>query len=75
MPKYNYEFYCRIIKEDFLVIQGNRRKILSIFIITNKIQLLDIGAHIGDHTIIASKRVGANGKVFAIETYPGNLKC
>ena len=36
--------------------------------------MLDIGAHIGDHTIIASKRVGANGKVIAIEADPSNFE-
>jgi FkbM family methyltransferase len=36
--------------------------------------VVDIGAHIGHYTIIASKRVGANGKVVAIEASPSNFK-
>ena len=36
--------------------------------------VIDIGAHIGLYTIISSKRVGANGKVVAIEAHPGNFE-
>jgi FkbM family methyltransferase len=36
--------------------------------------VIDIGAHIGRYTIISSKRVGANGKVVAIEANPSNFK-
>jgi FkbM family methyltransferase len=36
--------------------------------------VVDIGAHIGRYTIIASKRVGANGKVIAIEANPSNFE-
>jgi FkbM family methyltransferase len=36
--------------------------------------VIDIGAHIGRYTIIASKRVGANGKVVAIEANPSNFE-
>ena len=34
--------------------------------------VVDVGAHIGHYTIIASKRVGPNGKVIAIEADPRN---
>jgi FkbM family methyltransferase len=36
--------------------------------------VVDIGAHMGRYTIISSKRVGANGKVVAIEAHPGNFE-
>jgi FkbM family methyltransferase len=36
--------------------------------------VVDVGAHIGKYTIIASKRVGENGKVIAIEAHPGNYE-
>ena len=36
--------------------------------------VVDIGAHVGRYTIIASKRVGPNGKVIAIEADPGNFE-
>ncbi|MBD0360093.1 MAG: FkbM family methyltransferase, partial [Nitrososphaeraceae archaeon] len=36
--------------------------------------VVDIGAHIGRYTIIASKRVGASGKVIAIEADPSNFE-
>jgi FkbM family methyltransferase len=36
--------------------------------------VIDIGAHMGRYTIISSKRVGANGKVVAIEADPSNFE-
>jgi FkbM family methyltransferase len=36
--------------------------------------VLDVGAHIGRYTIIASKRVGPTGKVIAIEADPSNFE-
>ena len=35
--------------------------------------VVDVGAHIGPYTIIASKRIGSGGKVVAIEADPGNF--
>ncbi|MFC1755418.1 FkbM family methyltransferase [Thermoproteota archaeon] len=34
--------------------------------------VLDIGAHIGYYTIMASKKVGSNGQVICVEAYSGN---
>jgi FkbM family methyltransferase len=36
--------------------------------------VIDVGAHFGRYTIIASKRVGPNGKVIAIEAHPQNFE-
>src|SRR5918995_324176 len=36
--------------------------------------VVDIGAHMGRYTIIGAKRVGAQGKVVAIEAHPGNFE-
>jgi FkbM family methyltransferase len=35
--------------------------------------VVDVGAHIGPYTIIASKQVGRSGKVVSIEADPGNF--
>jgi len=35
---------------------------------------VDVGANVGYYTILASKRVGANGKVFAVEPVPQTVK-
>jgi FkbM family methyltransferase len=36
--------------------------------------VVDVGAHIGHYTIIASKLVCPNGKVIAVEAHPHNFK-
>lgn len=36
--------------------------------------VVDVGAHIGYHTIALSKEVGPSGKVFSIEPHPDNFK-
>jgi predicted methyltransferase len=71
MPKYEYKFYCRSNNEDFTFMTGHEDEILKHFRPESGDIVLDIGAHIGYYTIIASKRVGPNGKVIAIEADPG----
>jgi FkbM family methyltransferase len=74
MPKYNFEFYCRKNKDDFQVMTYHEDDILEHhFTPSEGDVVVDIGAHIGKYAIIASKRVGANGKVIAIEADPGNF--
>src|SRR5918994_5160984 len=74
VPKYNYEFYCRINKDDFIVMTRHEDVIIEYFRPKEGDIVIDIGAHIGLYTIISSKRVGANGKVVAIEAHPGNFE-
>jgi FkbM family methyltransferase len=74
VPKYNYEFYCRINKDDFIVMTRHEDVIIEYFTPKEGDIVVDIGAYIGLYTIIASKRVGANGKVIAIEADPSNFE-
>jgi FkbM family methyltransferase len=74
VPKYNYEFYCRVNKDDFKIMTIHEDDIIEHFTPKQGDIVVDIGAHIGLYTIIASKRVGTNGKVVAIEADPGNFE-
>jgi FkbM family methyltransferase len=71
VPKYNYKFYCRINKADFITREDD---IIEHFTPKQGDIVVDIGAHMGRYTIISSKRVGTNGKVVAIEAHPGNFE-
>jgi FkbM family methyltransferase len=74
VPKYNYEFYCRINKDDFKIMTIHEDDIIEHFTPKQGDVVVDIGAHIGLYTIISSKRVGTNGKVVAIEADPSNFE-
>jgi FkbM family methyltransferase len=74
VPKYNYEFYCRINKDDFKIMTIHEDDIIEHFTPKQGDIVVDIGAHMGRYTIISSKRVGTNGKVVAIEAHPGNFE-
>src|SRR5918995_6449124 len=74
VPKYDYEFYCRINKDDFKIMTIHEDDIIKRFTPKEGDIVIDIGAHIGLYTIISSKRVGANGKVVAIEADPSNFE-
>jgi FkbM family methyltransferase len=74
VPKHNYEFYCRINKDDFKIMTIHEDDIIEHFTPKQGDIVVDIGAHIGLYTIISSKRVGTNGKVVAIEADPGNFE-
>jgi FkbM family methyltransferase len=73
IPKYNLEFYCRN-KDDFKSITMRENDIIERFCPRPGDIVVDVGAHIGKYTIIASKRIGANGKVIAIEAHPVNYE-
>ena len=74
MPGHNFEFYCRNNKDDFATMTIRENEIIELFRPKQGDIVVDVGAHIGRYTIIASKRVGATGKVIAIEAHPGNYE-
>src|ERR671932_686799 len=74
MPGHNFEFYCRNNKDDFATMTIRENEIIELFRPKQGDIVVDVGAHIGRYTIIASKRAGANGKVIAIEAHPGNYE-
>ncbi len=74
VPKYDYEFYCRINKDDFKIMTIHEDDIITRFTPKKGDIVVDIGAHIGLYTIIGAKRVGAQGKVVAIEADPENFE-
>jgi FkbM family methyltransferase len=74
VPKYDYEFYCRINKDDFKIMTIHEDDIIKRFTPKEGDIVVDIGAHIGLYTIISSKRIGVNGKVVAIEAHPSNFE-
>lgn len=74
MPKYNYEFYCRNNNDDFQIMTFHENEIIEqIFTPKEGDIVIDIGAHIGPYTLKASRSVGLNGKVVAIEADPENF--
>jgi FkbM family methyltransferase len=74
VPKYGYKAYCPINRNEFINMTIREDEIIEHFTPKRGDIVVDIGAHIGHYTIIASKRVGANGKVVAIEASPSNFK-
>jgi FkbM family methyltransferase len=72
VPKYGYEFYCRLNKDDFKLMALHEDEILDQFDPEPGDIVIDVGAHIGLYTLIAAKRVGSSGKVIAIEPDPDN---
>ena len=69
-----YKAYCPINKNEFINITIREDEIIEHFTPKQGDIVVDIGAHIGRYTIIASKRVATNGKVVAIEASPSNFK-
>ena len=74
VPKHNYNIYCPLNKEDFIVMTRHEDDIIERFLPKQGDIVVDIGAHMGRYTIIGSKRVGAQGKVVAIEAHPSNFE-
>jgi FkbM family methyltransferase len=37
--------------------------------------IIDIGAGVGDHVLVFSRRVGSNGRVIAVEAHPETARC
>src|SRR5829696_10214255 len=74
VPKYGYKAYCPINKNDLINMTIREDEIIERFTPKEGDVVIDIGAHMGRYTIISSKRVGANGKVVAIEANPSNFE-
>jgi FkbM family methyltransferase len=74
VPKYDYKAYCPINKNDLLSMTIREDEIIERFNPKRGDIVIDIGAHFGRYTIIASKRVGLNGQVVAIEADPNNFE-
>ncbi|MFL6404145.1 MAG: FkbM family methyltransferase [Nitrososphaeraceae archaeon] len=68
--EYRYRYYCRL--EDFE--PGREEDIIKLFRPKEGDIVVDVGAHVGRYTIIASKMVGPRGKVIAIEAHPGTYE-
>lgn len=71
VPKEGYSYWCRIEQGDYT--PGREDDVLDKFVPKEGDVVVDVGAHIGRYTIVASKRVGASGKVIAIEADPDNF--
>ena len=74
VPKYNYRAYCPVNKNDLIALTIREDEIIEKFRPKQGSIVIDVGAHVGRYTIIASKRVGPNGKVVAIEADPSNFE-
>src|ERR671918_578302 len=74
VPKYGYKAYYPINKNDLINMTIREDEIIELFTPKEGGVVIDIGAHIGRYTIISSKRVGANGKIVAIEANPSNFE-
>jgi FkbM family methyltransferase len=66
--EHDYKYYCKL--EDFS--PSREEDIIKLFRPREEDIVVDVGAHIGKYTIIASKMVGSQGKVIAIEAHPAN---
>lgn len=66
--EHDYKYYCRF--EDFN--PAREEDIVELFRPKKGDIVVDVGAHIGKYSLIASKMVGPQGKVLAIEAHPDN---
>jgi FkbM family methyltransferase len=70
LRKYKSYFYVRSMTEDFYYIIPHREGVIENFILNtlgDKDIFIDVGANIGYYTVLAAKKVGTKGAVFAIE--------
>jgi FkbM family methyltransferase len=75
VPKYSYRIYCPPFKNDFIGVTTREEDIIdNYFSPAEGDTVIDIGAHIGRYTLIASKRVGSSGLVIAVEPDPSNIE-
>jgi FkbM family methyltransferase len=76
VPKYGYRVLCpiNVNKDDFINMTIREEEIIQHFQPHKGDIVVDVGAHVGRYTLIASKRVGLNGRVIAIEANPDNFQ-
>jgi FkbM family methyltransferase len=74
VPKYHYKAYCPANKNDLMNLITREDEIIEKFCSREGDIVVDVGAHYGRYTLIASKCVGPNGKVVAIEAHPNNFE-
>lgn len=55
VPKYGYEFYCRLNEDDFKLMSLHEDEILDQFNPKPGNTVVDVGAHIGLYTLIAKE--------------------
>lgn len=80
--KYDYKFYSRITRKvnNFLIhdvyssMVDHEEDVLEQFSPNRGDTVVDVGAAFGFYTIMASKKVGQQGKVVAIEPQPDNFE-
>jgi FkbM family methyltransferase len=82
IPEYDYKFYSRVTRKlpNFLIpdmyasMTLHEEDVRKHFNPKRGDTVIDIGAAFGLYTITSSKRVGANGKVIAIEAHPDSFE-
>jgi FkbM family methyltransferase len=76
IPENGYRAYCRSKDNfnDFVILTQYGHNLIERLSHKEGDVVLDVGAYTGLYTLIASKRVGQNGKVIAIEADPTNFE-
>jgi FkbM family methyltransferase len=75
VSKYNYMIYCPPYKDDFIGLTVREEDIIdNCFTPKEGDTVIDVGAHVGRYSLIASKRVGSKGLVIAVEPDPINVQ-
>jgi FkbM family methyltransferase len=76
VPEYGYRVFCpiNVNKDDFVNMTTREEEIIKRFQPHRGDIVVDVGAHIGRYTLIASKRVAVNGRIVAIEANPNNFE-
>lgn len=74
VPKYQYKAYCPVNKQDFVNLTVREDEIIKNLNVRQGDTVVDVGAHIGRYTLIASKCVDSFGRVVAIEPDPTNFE-
>ncbi len=69
----NGDKFSVIDEESFFILTTQFEEYLNKYLILREGNVfLDVGAHLGKHTIRAAKKVGSKGTVIAIEAHPAN---